>query len=73
MGVVVVEKSSTGNPATEGPAAKATAVKEEAEIKEIICPKVETTVPYCVHVIRRWGDEWVFYEEDHSDWAIHKL
>jgi hypothetical protein len=27
----------------------------------------------CIHVARKWGDEWVFYEEDHSDGAVRKL
>jgi hypothetical protein len=39
MGVVVVEKSGTGNPATEAPAVEAVAVEEEVEIEEIIRPK----------------------------------
>jgi hypothetical protein len=29
--------------------------------------------PQCIRVARKRGDEWVFYEEDHSDWAIRKL
>jgi hypothetical protein len=30
-------------------------------------------VPQCVWVARKQGDEWVFYEEDHSDRAVRKL
>jgi hypothetical protein len=63
MGVVVVEKSGTGNPTIEGPVAEATAVEEEAEIEEIVCPEEETTVPQCICVARRQANEWVFYEE----------
>jgi hypothetical protein len=42
MGVVVVEKSSTGNPATEGLTVGAAVVEEEAEIEEIIRWKKKT-------------------------------
>jgi hypothetical protein len=73
MGVVVVEESSTGNPAMEAPAAEATATEEEAEIEEIIHPEEEKVAPQCVDIARKHGDEWVFYEEDHSDRAVHKL
>jgi hypothetical protein len=73
MGVVVVEKSSTGNPATEAPAVEAAAVEEEVEIEEIIRPEEENMAPQCVRVARKQGDEWVFYEEDYSDRAVRKL
>jgi hypothetical protein len=73
MGVVEVEESGTGNPATEAPVAEATATKEEAEIDEIIHPEEEKVAPQCVRVTRKRGDEWVFYEEDHLDRAVRKL
>jgi hypothetical protein len=73
MGVVEVEESGTRNPATEAPVAKAAATKEEAEIEEIIHPEEEKVAPQCVRVVRKRGDEWVFYEEDHSYCAIRKL
>jgi hypothetical protein len=73
MGIVVVEKSSTGRPATEALAVKTTVVDEEAEIKEIVCLEEENAAPQCVRVARKRGDEWVFYEEDHLDRAICKL
>jgi hypothetical protein len=73
MGVVVVEKSGTGNPATKAPAVKAAAVEEEADIEEIICLEEENVAPQCVRVVRKRGDEWVFYEEDHSDRVVRKL
>jgi hypothetical protein len=73
MGVVVVEKSGTRNPATEAPAVEAATVEEEAEIEEIVCPEEENMAPQCIWVVRKRGDEWVFYEEDHSDRAIRKL
>jgi hypothetical protein len=73
MGIVVVEKSGTENPATKGPAVEAAAVEEEAEIEEIVRPEEETAAPQCVLVARKRGDKWVFYEEDHSDRAIQKL
>jgi hypothetical protein len=73
MGVVVVKESGTRNPATKAPAGEATSAEEEAEIEEIICPEEEKVVPQCIHVARKRGDEWVFYEEDHSDRAIRKL
>jgi hypothetical protein len=34
MGVVVVEESGTGNPATEAPTAKAAATEEERRLKK---------------------------------------
>jgi hypothetical protein len=67
MGVVVVKKSSTGNPAIEGLVAEADAVEEVAEIEENVRSKEEITAPQCVHVARKWGNEWVFYEEDYSN------
>jgi hypothetical protein len=73
MDVVVVEQSGTGNPATEALAVEAAATEEEAEIEEIIRPEEEKVAPQCVRVARKRGDEWVFYEEDHSDRAIRKL
>jgi hypothetical protein len=48
-------------------------VVEEAEIEEIIFPKEENVAPSCIRVARKQGDEWVFYEEDHSNRAIRKL
>jgi hypothetical protein len=73
MGVVVVDKSGTRNLAIEAPTVEAAAVEEEAEINKIVRPKEENVAPQCVRVARKWGDEWVFYEEDHSDLAVHKL
>jgi hypothetical protein len=67
MGFVVVDRSNTENPAIEAPAGEAAMVEEEAEIEEIVCPKEENMVPQCIRVARKQGDEWVFYEEDHSD------
>jgi hypothetical protein len=72
MGFVLVDRSSIENPAAEAPAGEATMVREELEIEEIICPKEENVAPQCVRVARKPGDEWVFYEEDHSDRAIQK-
>jgi hypothetical protein len=46
MGIVVVEKSGTGNLAIEAPTVEATIVEEEAEIEEI-------------HVARKWGNKCV--------------
>jgi hypothetical protein len=43
------------------------------EIEEIIHPEEEKVVPQCVHVVRKQGDESVFYEEDHSDRIVRKL
>jgi hypothetical protein len=45
MGIVVVEESSTGNSALEGPAVETAAVEEEVEIEEIVHPKEETVAP----------------------------
>jgi hypothetical protein len=73
MGVVVVEKNGTENLATEALAVEATAVEEKAEIEEIVCPEEENVAPPCVHVARKWGDEWEFYEEDHLDRTVRKL
>jgi hypothetical protein len=73
MSIVVVEESSAGNPAMEAPAAEGAATEEEAEIEEIIHPEEEKVAPQCVRVVRKRGDEWVFYEEDHSDRAVRKL
>jgi hypothetical protein len=68
----VVDKSITENPAIEAPVVE-TVVVEEAEIEEIVHLEEENVAPQCVHVARKRGDKWVFYEEDHSDWVIHKL
>jgi hypothetical protein len=57
----------------EAPAVEAAAVEEEAEIEEIIRPEEENAAPQCIRVARKQGDEWVFYEEYHSDRAIRKL
>jgi hypothetical protein len=73
MGIVVIEESGTGNPTMEAPAVEAAATEEEVEIEEIICPEEEKMVPQCVRVARKQGKKWVFYEEDHSDRAVHKL
>jgi hypothetical protein len=73
MGVVVVEESDTGNPTTEAPAVEATATEEEVEIEEIIHPGEEKVAPQCIRIARKRGDEWVLYEEDHSNQAVHKL
>jgi hypothetical protein len=73
MGIVVVDRSGIGNPATEALAVKTAMVEVEAEIEEIIHPEEENMAPQCVHVARKRCDEWVLYEEDHSDRAIRKL
>jgi hypothetical protein len=73
MGVVVVEESGAGNPATKTLAAEGATTEEEAKIEEIIHPEEEKVVPQCVRVARKRGDEWVFYEEEHSDRAVRKL
>jgi hypothetical protein len=73
MGVVVVEESGTGNPTTEAPVVEAAATEEEAEIEEITRLEEEKVAPQCVRVARKQGDEWVFYEEDHSVRAVRKL
>jgi hypothetical protein len=57
----------------EAPAIKAATVEEEAEIEGIIHLEEENVVPQCVRVARKQGDEWVFYEKDNSDRAVHKL
>jgi hypothetical protein len=57
----------------EAPAIKAATVEEEAEIEGIIRLEEENVVPQCVRVMRKQGDEWVFYEEGHSDRAVRKL
>jgi hypothetical protein len=41
MGVVVVDRSGTGNPATEAVVVETAAVEVEVEIEEIICPEEE--------------------------------
>jgi hypothetical protein len=73
MGIVVVDESGTENPATEAPTAEGDATGEEAKIEEIVSPQEERVAPQCVHVTRKRGDEWVFYDEDHSDCAVLKL
>jgi hypothetical protein len=73
MGVMVVEESDAGNPTTEAPAAEDAATEEEVEIEEIVRPEEEKVAPQCVRVVRKRDDEWVFYEEDHSDHAVRKL
>jgi hypothetical protein len=55
MGVVVVDKSGTGNPTIEALAVEATAVEEEVEIEEIIRPEEENMAPQCVRVARKRG------------------
>jgi hypothetical protein len=73
MGAVVVKESGTWNLASGVPAAKAATVEEEVKIEEIVHPEEETVASQCVQVARKQGDEWVFYEEDHSNQAVHKL
>jgi hypothetical protein len=73
MGVVVVEGSGAGNLAIEALAAEGAATEEEVEIEEIIHPEEEKVALQCVRIARKRGDEWVFYEEDHSDRAVRKL
>jgi hypothetical protein len=74
MGLVLVDSEGrVKNPAVEALAAEATEVEEEPEIEEIIHPEEDVVAPQCIHVARKRGDEWVFYEEDHSDQAIRKL
>jgi hypothetical protein len=63
----VVEKSGTRNPTTEALVVKAAVVEEEVDIEEIVHPEEENVAPQCVRVARKRGDEWVFYEEEHSD------
>jgi replication fork clamp-binding protein CrfC len=72
MVFVLVDRSSTKNPAIEALASEASAV-EELEIEEIIHHEEENMAPQCVRVVRKRGGEWVFHEEDHSDRAIRKL
>jgi hypothetical protein len=69
----VVDKSGTRNPATEALVGEAAAVEEEAEIEEFVRPKEENMAPQCIRIASKRGDEWVFYEEDHSDQAVRKL
>jgi hypothetical protein len=52
MGIVVVDRSGTGNPAIEALAVEAAAVEVEAEIEEIIRPE-ENVAPQCIHVERK--------------------
>lgn len=33
----------------------------------------EPVAPQCARVMRKWGDEWVVYEEEHTERAVHKL
>jgi cytoskeletal protein RodZ len=73
IGIVVVKESGTGNPASEAPASEAAPAEEKAEIEEIVHPEEEKLAPQCVRVARKQGDEWVFYEEDHSNRAVCKL
>jgi hypothetical protein len=53
MSFVVVDRSNTKNPTTEAPVGEATAVEEEAEIQEIVCPKEENVTPQCIRVARK--------------------
>jgi hypothetical protein len=73
MGFVLVNGGGTENPTIEALAAEATAVEEEPEIEEIVCPEEENVAPQCIRVARRRSDEWVFHEEGHLDRAIRKL
>jgi hypothetical protein len=73
MGVVVVKESGTRSPAMEAPAAEAAATEQEVEIEEIMHLEEEKVAPQCARIVRKRGDEWVFYEEDHLDCAIRKL
>jgi hypothetical protein len=73
MGVVVVEECSAGNLAAEAPAAEGAATEEEVEIEEIVCPEEEKVALQCIHIARKQGDEWVFYEKDHSNHVVRKL
>jgi hypothetical protein len=70
MGFVLVDSCSIENPTVEALIGEATVVEEELQIEEIVHPKEENVAPQCVYVARKWGDEWVFYEEDHSDRAV---
>jgi hypothetical protein len=51
MSFVVVDRSDTKT--TEAPVGEATAVEEEAEIQEIVCPKEENVTPQCIRVARK--------------------
>jgi propanediol utilization protein len=73
MGLVLVDRGGAENLTVEAPVAEAATVEEEPEIEEIVRPEEEVMAPQCVRVARKRGDEWVFYEEDHSDQAIQKL
>jgi hypothetical protein len=73
MGLVLVDRSGTENPAVEALAGEFALVGEEPEIKEIIRPEEENVAPQCVRVARMRDGKWVFHEEDHLDRAIRKL
>jgi hypothetical protein len=45
MGVVVIEKSGTRNPAKEAPVVEAAAIEEEAKIEKIVRPGEENVAP----------------------------
>jgi hypothetical protein len=53
MGIVVVDRSGTGNPTTEALTVEAATVEEEAEIEEIIRPEEENVAPQCIRVARK--------------------
>jgi hypothetical protein len=53
MGIVVVDRSGTGNPVVEALTIEATMVEEEAEIEEIVHPKEENVVSQCIRVARK--------------------
>jgi hypothetical protein len=53
MGIVVVEESGAGDPATEAPVAEGTTTEEEAEIEEIIHPEEEKVASQCVCIARK--------------------
>jgi hypothetical protein len=55
MGIVVVKKSGTRNPATEALVVEAAAVEEEVEIEEIVHLEQENVVPQCIHVAKKAG------------------
>jgi hypothetical protein len=73
MGLILVDRSSTKNLTVEALVGEATVVEEEPEIEEIIRSKEENVVTQCIRVARMRDGEWVFHEEDHSDWSICKL
>jgi hypothetical protein len=57
---------------------KSSTQKKEKVAPQCVCvarkrPEEEKVAPQCVCVTRKRGNEWVFYEEDHSDRAVHKL